>query len=80
MSTDSGPHHANNDADSEVTDGDGSALDRAAAQGPLEGVAAEDAAEQRGEDHSGDNEPTSSGGLLSNLLPHDSRTTDLSSR
>lgn len=49
----------------------GSALDRAAAQGPLEGVAAEDAAQQRGEDHSGDNERSSEGsGVLNKLLPH----------
>lgn len=70
MSTNSGPHRASDD-NSEVTEGGGSALENAAAQGPLPGVAAEDAAEQRGEDHSGDNEPTRSGGLLSNLLPHD---------
>ncbi len=69
MSTDSGPHRAS--GDDSVTEGGGSTLDDAAAQGPLPGVAAEDAAEQRGEDHSGDNEPTRSGGLLSNLLPHD---------
>lgn len=48
----------------------GSALDRAAAQGPLEGVAAEDAAQQRGEDRSGDNEPSSEGSGLNKLLPH----------
>lgn len=72
MSTDSGPHRADNDdADSKITDGGGSALDEAAAQGPLAGIEAEDAAEQRGEDHSGDNEPTSSGGLFTNLLPRD---------
>ena len=70
MSTDSGPHDASDD-DAKVTEEGGSALDEAAAHGPLAGVAAEDAAEQRGEDHSGDNEPTRSGGLLSNLLPHD---------
>ena len=43
----------------------GSPLDEAAAMGPIPGVAAEEAAQQRGEDHSGDNEPKSSGrGLL----------------
>ena len=48
----------------------GSRLDAVAAQGPIPGVAAEDAAAQRGEDHSADNEPSQSGrGLLNRFLP-----------
>ncbi len=54
----------NDDADT----GGNSSLDRAASMGPLPGVAAEDAAAERGEDHSQvpDEEPR--GGLLGHLV------------
>ena len=56
----------NSDNDTATTE---SSLDRAASMGPLPGVAAEDAAAERGEDHSRvpeDDEPR--GGLLGHLV------------
>jgi hypothetical protein len=45
-----------------------SSLDRAAKMGPLPGVAAEDAAAERGEDHSHVPEDEAGGGLLGHLV------------
>lgn len=71
MSTDPSRPRAKDgdDASTPVPNDGGSALDEAAAQGPLPGIAAEDAAQQRGEDHSGDNEPRTGRGLFSFLRP-----------
>jgi hypothetical protein len=54
--------NSNDDANGE------SSLDRAASMGPLPGIAAEDAAAERGEDHSHVPEDEPRGGLLGHLV------------
>ena len=56
--------NANDDADTTEE----SALDRAASMGPLPGVAAENAAAERGEDHSRVPEDDEHGGLFRNFV------------
>jgi hypothetical protein len=55
-------------ADDDANTGGESSLDRAASMGPLPGVAAEDAAAERGEDHSRTPDDEPHGGLLGHLV------------